>query len=309
MDTSREEVAAGVKGCSERISSFEGLENSPSMVQTMGMEDYRKDFEAVENRAGRSAATVADAVHGQMDRLREDFRELHAQVNAMHSPSHSSQAPMGDGHSIASEAAVNPKAGSKSDYVPPNKEHIPSNGEAMEIGTDSETAKTSTATANVCRTTSLATPPPTHTTLLSTSSGLRITFDHLATPTLAMTVHSELLHWLFNPSSCLKPLRALTPRSSLDFNQLVPSGIADGMAFDEVRPPQNESEVRVPEPGKAELGTGVVGKSADSWFDPDVLETLQNHYRVPVWRPDLGECHWDWETLFLVLALPQGMPF
>ena len=231
MDKNREELAAGVKGCSERISSFEGLAKSPSMVQGIGLEDHRKDLEAVETRAGRSVATVADSVHGRMDRLREDFRELHAQVNAMHSSSHSSQAPLGHGHSIASEAPINPKASSKSDYVPPNKDHIPSSGEAIEMGSESQTAKTPTPTANVCTTTSLATPPPTSTTLLSTSSGLQITFDQQATPMLPMTVHSELLHWLFDPSGWLKPLRALTPPSSFDFNQLVPSGIADGMAF------------------------------------------------------------------------------
>ena len=86
-------------------------------------------------------AMVADSMHNRMDHLREDFRELHAQVNTMHSRSHSGQAPMGHGRSIASEAPVNPKAGSKSDYVLPTKDHIPSNGEAMELGTESQTAK------------------------------------------------------------------------------------------------------------------------------------------------------------------------
>ena len=62
IDRNREELATGVKGCSERISSFEGLAKSPSMVQGIGLEDYRKDLEAVENRAGRSVATVADSV-------------------------------------------------------------------------------------------------------------------------------------------------------------------------------------------------------------------------------------------------------
>ena len=102
MDKNREELAARVKGFSERILSLEGLAKSPSMVQGIGLENYRNDLKAVENRAGRSVATVADSVDGRMDRLREDFRELHAQVNAMHSSSHSSQAPLGHGHSIRS---------------------------------------------------------------------------------------------------------------------------------------------------------------------------------------------------------------
>ena len=87
MGKNREELAAGVKGCSERILSFQGLAKSPSMVQGIGLEDYRKDLERVENRAGRSVATVAGSVQGRKDRLREDFRELHARVNAMHSSS------------------------------------------------------------------------------------------------------------------------------------------------------------------------------------------------------------------------------
>ena len=211
IDRNREEVATGVKGCSERISSFEGFVKSPRMVQGIGLEDYRKDLEAVENHAVCSVATVADSVHGRMDRPREGCRELHAEPNAMHSLSHSSQAPLGHGHSTVSEAQINLRAGSKSDYVPTNKDHIPSSGEAMEMGTESQTAKTPTPTANVCTITPLATPPPTRTTLLSTSSGLKITSDQPATPTLPMTVHSELLHWLFNPSGWLKPLRALTP--------------------------------------------------------------------------------------------------
>ena len=291
MDKSREELAGRVKGCSERISSFEGLAKSPRMVQGIGLEDYRKDLDAVEHRTRRFVATVA--VHSRINRLRQDFRELHARLNAMHSQSPSSQAPMGHGRSIASEAPVNPKAGSKSEYVPPNKDHIPSNGEAMEMSTQSQTAKTPAPNANVCTTTSLATPPPTRTTLLSTSSGLQITFDQPATPTLPMMVHSEFLHWLFDLSGWLNLLRALTPPSSFNFNQLVSSGIADGMSFHEVRPPQDKFEVRVPEPWKAQSGRGDFGKSPDSWLDPNVLETLQNRDRVPVWRPDLGQCYWD----------------
>ena len=71
------------------------------------------------------------------------------------------------------------------------------------MGTESQTAKRPTPTPNVCTTTSLATPPPKRTTLLSTSSGLQITFDQPATPTLPMMVHSELLHWLFDPSEAV----------------------------------------------------------------------------------------------------------
>ena len=41
MDKSREELAVGVIGCSERILFFEGLAKSPSMVQCIGLEDYR----------------------------------------------------------------------------------------------------------------------------------------------------------------------------------------------------------------------------------------------------------------------------
>ena len=40
-----------------------------------------------------------------------------------------------------------------------------------------------------------------------------------------------------------------------------------------------------------------------------MLETLQNHYRVPVWRPDLGQCYPDWETLFLVSYYGKGCHF
>ena len=127
---------------------------------------------------------------------------------------------MGHGQSIALEAPVNPKAGSKSYYVLPTKDHIPSNGEVMEIGTASQTAKTPTPTANVCKTTSLATPP-THTKLVSTSSGLQITFDQRATPTLPTTMHTELLHWILHPSGWLKPLRALTPPSFFHFYQFL----------------------------------------------------------------------------------------
>ena len=89
MDKSREELAVGVKGCSERISYFEGLAKSPSMVQCIGLKDFSEDLEAVEHRAGCSVAAVVDSVDNRRDHLREDFRELHAQVNAMHSLSHS----------------------------------------------------------------------------------------------------------------------------------------------------------------------------------------------------------------------------
>ena len=65
----------------------------------------------------------------------------------------------------------------------------------------------------------------------------------------------------------------------------------------------------MPEPGKSQSGRGLFGKSPNLWLDPDAMETLPNHYRVPVWRPDQGQCCWDWETLFLVWYYRKGCHF
>ena len=104
-----------------------------------------------------------------------------------------------------------------------------------------------------------------------------------SSPTPALSAHSPLLHWLYDPEGYLKRFRGLEPPSFLDATTLLPSGITPGFAFHEVREWNDDIGFTSPLPGRDFRGEGFFGSNTDGLIDPDVLSSLRRQFAIPIW--------------------------
>ena len=274
------EVDTSLNTVRTRVSGLELKVNALGNMQGLSPQDVDSKLQALEARVGTTFDGVQTAFQEGFRLLRTDVDTIHQRIAGSNS--------IGRASLQAGQATSSTQAVSSSQAHSTNRMHDRDRGSQP----SPQSALASTAAAPITA------PPSSSGTNPRQSVGRGCDLEFPSSPTPAMSAHSPLLHWLYDPEGYLKPFRGLEPPSSFDATTLLPSGITPGFAFHEVRGWNDDIEFTSPPPGREFRGKGIFGSNTDGWIDPDLLGSLRRQFAIPIWdRKKM--LYVDWELLYI----------